>query len=71
MNYSPKHSDEIRVSRIAFVGEQDGPPERLLKEKLVDFFGCAGNVDRAYLARITFGEEKNVSVSDREIDFCG
>jgi hypothetical protein len=58
----PKHSEEIRVPRCEFLGEQDGPSERLLKEKLADFFGRDRSVSRAYLVRVAFGEGKNVSV---------
>lgn len=62
LNPSCKKSEEVRVREIRFLGEQDGPPERLLKEKLADFFRRDGSVSRAYLARVDFGEGKNASV---------
>jgi len=59
---SRKKSEEVRVSEIRFLGEQDGPPERLLKERLADFFRRDRSVSRAYLARVDFGEGKDASV---------
>ena len=59
---SRKKSEEVRVPEIRFLGEQDGPPERLLKERLADFFRRDRSVSRAYLARVDFGEGKNASV---------
>src|SRR5580704_7536699 len=45
---------QIRARRLKFVGEQDGPPERTLKARLIELFEQKGGVRRAYLARITF-----------------
>ena len=45
---------QIRARRLKFVGEQDGPPERTLKARLIELFEREGGVRRAYLARITF-----------------
>ncbi len=55
LNPLRKKSEEVRVGEIRFLGEQDGPPERLLKEKLADFFRRDGSVSRAYLAKVDFG----------------
>jgi hypothetical protein len=57
-----RKSEEIRVPEVRFLGEQDGPPERLLKARLADFFKRDKSVTKAYLARIDFGEGKNASV---------
>lgn len=53
---------EIRVLEIRFLGEQDGPPEQLLKNRLADFFRRDRSVSRAYLAQVDFGEGKDTSV---------
>jgi type III secretion system (T3SS) SseB-like protein len=42
--------------RLEFLGEQDGPPERELKEALVRLFEAKGKVNRAYLARLSYLE---------------
>ncbi len=44
--------DEFPTSDITFVGEQDGPAERRLKEALAVLFGLDASVRRAYLARV-------------------
>lgn len=62
LNLSRKKHEDIRVREIRFLGEQDGPPERLLKEKLADFFRRDGSVKKAYLAKVDFGQGKNASV---------
>jgi hypothetical protein len=38
LNPLRKKSEEVRVHEIRFLGEQDGPPECLLKNRLADFF---------------------------------
>ncbi len=62
LNPSRKKSEEVRVREIRFLGEQDGPPERILKDRLADFFRRDRSVSRAYLARVDFGEGKDASV---------
>jgi hypothetical protein len=59
---SRKKSEEIRVREIRFLGEQDGPSEEILKDRLADFFRRDRSVNRAYLARVDFGEGENASV---------
>jgi hypothetical protein len=58
-----KRLQEIRVPRIRFLGEQDGPPERELKAKLKDLFQLDQSVNTAYLAKVVYGEESHVSVA--------
>lgn len=67
MVYSKKkrHPEEMRVSIIRFVGEQDGVPEQLLKKKLVDFFLRDRSVSIAYLSRINFGEVRPPAGKDK------
>jgi hypothetical protein len=40
-----------------FVGEQYGPPERLLKDRLVELFCQDKTVSAAYLVRVDLGNE--------------
>ena len=47
-------SEDVRVSKVYFVAEQDGTPERELKNKLVMLFNRAAWVNVAYLARVTY-----------------
>jgi len=44
------------------LGGQDGPPERLLKERLADFFHRDRSVSKAYLAKVDLGRGKKASV---------
>jgi len=46
-----KKTEQFQVSSVSFVGEQDGPPERELKARLVILFNQNDNIRRAYLAR--------------------
>jgi hypothetical protein len=47
---------------LTFLGEQDGPPERVLKSKLSDLFGNRQNVIAAYLARAHYGDLTKPSI---------
>jgi len=53
---------KIRPSSIGFLGEQDGPRERMLKSALVTFFQSEGIVQKAYLARLDIGEGHTVGL---------
>ena len=46
--------DEFSTPDITFVGEQDGPAERRLKEALAVVLGLDASVRRAYLARVRY-----------------
>src|SRR5262245_54917811 len=48
---------------IQFLGEQDGPPERLLKTQLAEFFRSESGVERAYLARTDYGDAGGTHVA--------
>lgn len=54
---------ERREPRIEFLGEQDGGPERKLKELLVALFQRRPAVRRAYLARVGFAPSAAPSVA--------
>jgi hypothetical protein len=53
-------TEKLDIPVLIFVGEQDGPPERLLKGKLSALLDGHGNVLRAYLARAQYGNSKNI-----------
>jgi hypothetical protein len=57
-----KHPQEIRVPHVRFVGEQDGPSERLLKERLIEFFKRDQSVNVAYLAQIEVEGQMGVAL---------
>ena len=47
---------EVRPTSIKFIGEQDGPREKMLKAALAMLFQADNIVKRAYLARLDIGE---------------
>src|SRR5687768_16878143 len=49
-----KKPEALLVAQVRFLGEQDGPPERELKEKLAALFR-GSLVQSAYLARVAYG----------------
>lgn len=48
---SPKDFEEITTSRLEFICEQDGPPERLLKTEIMKILQTDTRNTVAYLAR--------------------
>jgi hypothetical protein len=48
--------EQFYAVQVEFLGEQDGPPERELKARLVQLPGFEVNVSRAYLARVLYGD---------------
>src|SRR5580704_17450003 len=61
-NDASRKAELFQVRKIEFLGEQDGPPERLLKTKLVKFFHHERSVFDAFLTRVDYGEGKAVGV---------
>lgn len=55
--------EEFRAKHIRFVGEQDGPAEQELKEKLTTVFIPRRELEEAYLARVEFGSQAGQSVA--------
>ncbi len=53
---STKHPEKIQVLKLHFLGEQDGVPERELKDRLVKFFQHDQSILMAYLARVAYGD---------------
>jgi hypothetical protein len=60
--FSRKPIEELNAHALTFVGEQDGPPERMLKGKLSELFAEYKNLLKAYLARVHYRETKGESV---------
>jgi hypothetical protein len=58
----PRKPEEIRVKQVRFLSEQDGPSERLLKDKLSNFFRRDKSVAKAYLVRVDLGDGKPTGV---------
>ena len=57
---SPQKS---QVAQLRFCGEQDGPPERDLKERLVRFSRRDSSVEAAYLAQVVYGDQSPMNVA--------
>jgi SseB protein C-terminal domain len=55
-------AQELHVSEIQFLGEQDGPPERMLKERLSAAFVFHRQLDRAYLALVRYADETGIAL---------
>ena len=62
MPFWKRKAQEIRVPKVRFLGEQDGPSERTLKDKLTEFFRDENSVAKAYLVRADLGDEQGISV---------
>lgn len=55
-------TQELQVPEIQFLGEQDGPPERLLKKRLSAVFVFHRQLERAYLAQVRYADESGVAL---------
>ena len=56
-------TEQWKVSTVNFRAEQDGPPERELKQALADVFAQLGSVTTAYLALVDYGRPAEQSVA--------
>ena len=64
--FKPKpkqHPQQVAVPHLRFFGEQDGPPERELKERLAQFFQHDQSVMAAYLATVAPDAQVPVNVA--------
>jgi hypothetical protein len=52
---SAKNVQEVRVSDVRFLREQDGPNERVLKQDLILLFNRNECIKKAFLARVAYG----------------
>ena len=48
---------QFTAPEVTFLGEQDGPAERRLKEALAVLLGLGASVTRAYLARVVYDDK--------------
>ena len=55
-------TETLSAPVIRFVGEQDGPPERELKQQLVAVFKNNPSVQHAYLAQVVYADASDISV---------
>jgi SseB protein C-terminal domain len=53
---------QLHGDRVRFLEEQDGPHERVLKDKLVAAFRGESEMRRAYLARADHGDGSGVHI---------
>lgn len=60
--FSKRPTEKLIAHALTFVGEQDGPPERMLKEKLSELFAGCKYPLKAYLARVHYREAIGESV---------
>ena len=58
-----KPPEDFVPSIIEFIGEQDGKPERLLKDRLASYFVDSRVNCRAYLAKVDYKDENPFSVA--------
>ena len=59
---STKSTEEIQAPDVCFIGEQDGVPERRLKERLSEFFGTDRSVTAAYLVRVQYPDSTSIAL---------
>jgi len=59
---SSKEPRTVHVPGVRFLREQDGEPERFLKSRLVESFKERNDVERAYLAQISSGDQLGVAL---------
>ena len=55
-------TQKLQVPEIQFLADQDGPPERLLKEHLSTVFVFHRQLNRAYLAQVRYADEIGVAL---------
>lgn len=57
-----KRTEKLTVHDVIFVGEQDGPGERCLKQSLADLFAPHTTVRQAFLARARYGDAEPTTI---------
>lgn len=56
MNPQSHKNSEFWAEQVSFLGEQDGAPEAELKALLSEFFKANGQIELAYLARVSYSK---------------
>src|SRR4029078_497932 len=59
---SQRRPEKWYAPQLRFVGEQDGPAERVLKSELIPLLSAQPHVQRAYLTRVVFKDPQIVEV---------
>src|SRR5262245_20406071 len=59
----PREPEELAPHSIRFIMEQDGLPERSLKEKIHSFLTSSNFKGRAYLAQVDYGTAETFNVA--------
>jgi hypothetical protein len=54
---------KLTAKSIRFIGEQDGVPERLLKQEIIGLLQKHANVKYAYLARLMHDDSAQINVA--------
>jgi hypothetical protein len=67
-NLATEVTQELQLNKVQFLGEQDGSPERVLKERLSAVFIFHRNLERAYLAQVRYADEHEVALCLRCTD---
>jgi hypothetical protein len=63
LRHRRKPMETVSAGTLRFLGEQDGPVERTLKDSLIELFERDGTVANAYLARVAYGTQPDISVA--------
>jgi hypothetical protein len=58
-----KHPPSFSADKLSFLGEQDGPFERIFKEQLEKLFKSSPDVRRAYLVQLRHSSDPSVSIA--------
>jgi SseB protein C-terminal domain len=58
-----KQPKRLHASKVNFLREQDGPPERELKARLSEMFSAGQGIVKAYLVRVSYGDSPFESVA--------
>ena len=56
-------TEKFNVLKITFVCEQDGIPERNLKQKFIPLFEERAYIRSAYLARVTYDNPNEINIA--------
>ena len=59
----PSLPQEMLISDVVFLAEQDGQPERELKAELFDLFKKNINLRSAFLVRMRYSDSQDISVA--------
>jgi hypothetical protein len=58
-----RRPQELHVPKISFICEQDGVPERDLKQKFIPLFEVRDHILSAYLARVSYAKPDELNVA--------